>query len=572
MKHNLSKQIVSATLKGNGANIFVVIITLFAAALLSVVSPIIYKTLIDDVIPNGDIKRLVVYLILMITLPWLITLVSSLKNYFSTKIGENISSQLRLDCFDKVMHAKQEAFENITPPQILHRITRECGKIGEIYVTKDLATFVSEIISLLATLTTMLIFNVPLTCVCLVAFPLSFGLTKYVSKKNKALDAKLFACLEKGDKFLNEAFNKIKTIKLKNAYRFEENKWRIWLHEYRKIKLKTTITHSIHTFLLGNFIVNIIYGFMFFLSGLLVIRGKMTIGTLVSFVAFVPKVYSSLRNVLNIRITTSVIDNAFNAINEILELPQENRSGKKIDKITSLGFENVYFKYNRDDFGIEKMNFNIGQGKKIGIVGKSGGGKTTIIDLLTGLYYAQGGIVSVNENDICTIDLDSLRGRISVVTQDIELFEGNLEENITFNCEKSSCNIETMIEIVSLKDFIDKLPDGVHTRVGYNGELLSGGERQRIAIANALIKDSDVLILDEFTSALDLETEKKVMSYLLGIKDKIVIIISHRIYALMNCDEVYVISNGQIIERGKPTDLREKESFFAKMLNDMKYD
>lgn len=572
MKEKKSKHIVLKSISSNWTSVLIVVIALVLTSLLSLVSPIIYKVLIDDVIPNKDQKGLITYLILMIAIPWLIALIASIKNYFSTKIGENISSMLRIKCFDKALHAQQEAFEKITPPQILNRITRECGRIGEIYVTKDLATFVSEITSLIATLITMLIFNVPLTCVCVVAFPISFILTKYVSKKNKVLDSELFACLEKGNKFLNEALNKIKTLKLKNAYAYEAKKWETWIDSYKCIKMKTAITHSINGFLLGNFIINIIYGVMFFISGLLVIRGKMTIGTLVSFVAFVPKVYTSLKNVLNIKITTNVIDNAFDALDEILELPQENRMGVKLDKIDSLGFDKVSFKYNRNDFGIENMSFKIKKGETIGIVGKSGGGKTTIFDLLTALYYPQNGIVSVNDENTCSIDVNSLRDKISVVTQEVDLFDGNIKDNILFNCGQCDSDIDKLLKTVSLKDFIMQLPDGISTDVGYNGELLSGGERQRIAIANALIRDSDVILLDEFTSALDLETERKVMNYIFSLKDKIIIIISHRIYALMNCDKIYVIFDGKIIEQGKPTELSEnKESYFTKMLNDLNY-
>lgn len=567
-----SKKIVLKSLSGNLGNIIVVIFNLILTSLLSLVSPIIYKVLIDNVIPNKDKNGLVIYLILMIIIPWLITLVASVKNYFSTKIGEDITNALRINCFDKALHARQETFEKITPPQIVNRITRECGRIGEVYVTKDLVTFVSEIISLTATLITMLVFNASLTCVCIIAFPISVFLTRYVSKKSKALDAELVSCLEKGNNFFSEVLNKIKTIKLKNAYDYEADRCKKWLSYYCRTKLKNTITHSINGFLLGDFIINTIYGIMFFISGLLVINGVTTIGTLVSFVAFIPKVYSSLKNVLNIKITTNIIENAFGAIEEILDLPQENTSGLKVGEIYSLSFNNVSFKYNRNDFGIDCMNFNIKKGQIIGIVGRSGGGKTTIFDLLTGLYYPQKGAVRINEIDTASVDVNALRDRISVVTQDIALFHGSIQDNILFNNTQEVPNLREYLQILSLDDFIAQLPDGMQTNVGYNGELLSGGERQRIALANALLKNSDVILLDEFTSALDLETERKVMNHIFGLKDKIIIIISHRIYALMNCDEIYVISNGKIIEQGKPTTLSKNEqSYFNKMLNDMNY-
>lgn len=259
-------------------------------------------------------------------------------------------------------------------------------------------------------------------------------------------------------------------------------------------------------------IINVTYGVLFFYAGILVINNELTIGALVTFISFIPKVYSSLRNVLNIKVSTSVINNAFEKIDEILDLPQEKTEGKDVKRIESAEFKNVDFRYSRNDFNIKNFNLSLKMGDKIGIVGSSGGGKSTLFDLLTLLYYPQNGEIMVNSENINELNVQSLRSRIAVVTQDVSLFNDTIKNNIIYPDIRCNKDINRIIKSVSLNEFIGRLPDGLNTMVGENGDLLSEGEKQRIAIANAIAKDSDVILLDEFTSALDTATEKNILN------------------------------------------------------------
>ena len=245
---------------------------------------------------------------------------------------------------------------------------------------------------------------------------------------------------------------------------------------------------------------------------------------------------------------------------------------RNFKKIESAEFKNVDFKYSRNDFNIKNFNLSLKMGDKIGIVGSSGGGKSTLFDLLTLLYYPQNGEIMVNSENINELNVQSLRSRIAVVTQDVSLFNDTIKNNIIYPDIRCNKDINRIIKSVSLNEFIGRLPDGLNTMVGENGDLLSEGEKQRIAIADAIAKDSDVILLDEFTSALDTATEKNILNEIMKMDDKIIMMISHRVYNIMGCNRVIVIDKGKILEEGNPHRLIEDHnSAFYKIYNNIFY-
>lgn len=552
-RYSYAEFIIKNCVKKNVLLIIFILLLMVTASLMSLINPIIYKTIVDEIIPEKNIYKLLISLCIMTIVPWLSVFASSVKNYFSAKLGETFTSALRRQCFEKALLSKQENFEKISSTQILNRITRECGRIGDVYITNDLISFVSEVILLISILATMLVFNVKLTLICIMAFPFSFVLTWVVSRKSKKIDMELTNVFEKGQKYLNEVLKMIKLVKLKNGYLREITRLKSWLNEHKNAKLKSSVAHNINRFLIGDFIINIIYGILFFYSGIMVIENQLTLGEMITFITFVPRVYSSLRNVLNIKVSSSVISNSFEKIDQILELPQEKTDGKTIESIEKIEFKNVNFSYSRNDFNIVNFNLTLEKGEKIGIVGNSGGGKSTIFDLLTMLYTPQSGEILINNESSTFFNIGSLRKKISIVTQNIDLFNGTIKSNILYPMDEGDVN--NIINIVSLDEFIKRLPNGLETEVGDRGDLLSGGEKQRIAIANALMKDSDVILLDEFTSALDITIEEKIINEILQMDNKITIMISHRIYSILHCNKVLIINDGNIIEEGDPKKL-----------------
>ena len=553
--------------------ITVIVVLVILCALLSLISPIVYKKIIDEIIPSKNLSALIIPLIVMVLVPWLLVLLSSIKNYLLSILSTRITSNLRSESFNKCLRAKQSSIEHISSAQVADRIAKECGKIGEVYLTKDLASFVQEFVSLLTILLAMLFFDVKLTILCCLAFPASFFLTKVVANRSKKIDKQLIDHLESGYVYLTGALRKIKIIKLKNGYSVENTKWSNWLNEYKRIKQKATVIHNVNSFLVGDLIINIIYGVLFFSAGVMVIQGELTLGELVIFISYVPKIYSSLRNVLNIKISTEVISNSFDKVDEIIELEQEQQSGNPVETIYSIELRNVDFKYPRGDFNLSNFNLNIYTGDKIGIVGTSGGGKSTIFELISLLYTPQNGEILINGINAQDYTIDSIRSRVSVVTQNVDLFNDSILNNIIypFNYVEKA-ELQKIVNLVHLNELIDRLPDGLNTYVGEDGNLLSGGEKQRISIANSLIHDSDVILLDEFTAALDTNVEKQLIEAIMNLPNKIVIMISHRLYNVMLCDKILVVNDGKVIETGKPRDLlANPDSNFHLMYSKMMY-
>jgi len=569
----ISKKICLSILKKSWWLISIVLFLIISCSLLELVNPIIYKNIIDEIIPSKHTASLIIALILMVLFPWAVVLLSSLKNYILSILSTRFTGNLRKVCFDKCMHAKQEKLETIPSSQFANRIMKECGKIGEVFLTNDLVTFASQLITLISILITMLMFNVKLTLVCCIAFPISFLLSKFVASRNKSIDKQLIDHMEKGLNYLSNVLRKIKIIKLKNGFSAEHRRWQIWLDKYKNVKKRASVVHNINRFLLSDLIVNLIYGILFFVAGVMVMKNQMTIGELVLFISFIPKVYSSLRNVLNIKVSTAVINNSFEKIDEILELEQERIDGIQLDKINSVQLSNIDFSYSRGDFHLSNFDFDIKIGEKIGIVGTSGGGKSTIFELITSLYTPQEGCILINGDNASSYSISSIRSRIAVVTQNFELFNDSILNNLIYpSNEPNNEELSNVIKIVQLDNLISRLPEGLNTIVGEDGDLFSGGEKQRISIANALIHDSDIILLDEFTSALDAGTEKELIENIIKIPDKAVVMISHRIYNIMMCDKVVVMENGKIVESGCPRELlKNKDSKFSILYSNIIY-
>lgn len=546
-----TKEIIRTVTKRSIPMIVFILLLAAASSAMGLINPILYSKIIDEVIPKKDTGRLVFYLILLFLVPCLTTLVAGIKKHFCTKLGDRYTSRLRKECFRSTVYAKSEELEKMAPAQIVTRITKECGRIGEVYVTNDLLTFVTEIVTFVSVLITMFVINARLSLLCLVAFPLSALITSFVAKRAKTIDRELIHSMEDAQKYLTESIGAIKTVKLKNGCEKELSAWDRWLANYKRVRQRSSVIHYVNRFLMGDLIVNAIYSLIFFYSGLLVIRGGMTVGELVTFIAFVPKVYTSIRNVLNIRVATSVVSNSFEKIEEILTMKSEKFYGDTVGTIESVEMKEVKFQYDRADFAVSDLNLKIERGEKIGIVGDSGGGKSTLFDLLTALYLAQSGEILINGRSISELDVASLRARIAVVTQDTDLLNGTIGWNLFYPREKDG-EADAALRRACLSEFVSALPQGLETAVGARGSLLSGGERQRLCLANALLRDCDLYLLDEFTSALDTKTEEKILDEVFRLS-KTVVMISHRVYNVMRCDRVIVMEKGKIVEEGVPS-------------------
>lgn len=551
--------------------IIILIILMIAISYLKLKNSLIIVDIIDKVVPNKDVNLLIIIIIKMISISLSLLLLDIFKTFLSTKLGNYITSSLRRTAFECVLNAKYLKINKYSDSQVMSRITRETGKIGEVYFVNDIVGFFSESIFLLIVVITMIKIDKKFAIIIFALFPLFYFLAKFISKISKKNDKEYIEILESGQELILTSCKRIKKIKITNGHQKENEKFNLWLDSLYKHKKKTSITHSLNRFIMGDLIINIMYIVIIFIGIWYIIKDFSTIttGILISFLTIIPKIYSSFRVLLNVNISSKIIKNSMEKLDEIYSIEPETNiyDGINIDDIYSIEFIDVSFKYGDGLFEVKKLNFKVEKGEKLGIVGMSGGGKTTLFDLITRIIIPNEGQILINNIDLNKISLFSLRNNIEYVQQDLKLFNVSIRDNIIYPLEFDEKNYQKSIEEAKLNNLIESLPEKDKTKISNYEDNLSGGEIQRINIANAIYKNAKLFLLDEITSALDVTNEKDILSKLYKMNDKIMLITSHRIYNILNCDKVIVMNDGKIIEYGTIKQLRErKNSTFNNML------
>jgi ATP-binding cassette subfamily B protein len=255
----------------------------------------------------------------------------------------------------------------------------------------------------------------------------------------------------------------------------------------------------------------------------------------------------------------------------VLELPSaekyEEVDTRKLKK-AAIKFDEVSFRYETSDTVLKNVTFDLKSGEKVALVGHSGAGKSTIINLILKFYNPTGGNIYLNENSYQSLEHTYVRNNISLVFQDNELFSSTIRENVTYGSEASDKQIIEALKVANAYNFVMKLPGGLDAEIGERGVRLSGGQKQRLQIARVVLKDAPILILDEATSSLDAKAESEVQDALEKImKDKLVIIIAHRFSTIQNVNKVLVLDNGEIVDSGTPQELSNRKGIYADLLN-----
>lgn len=315
------------------------------------------------------------------------------------------------------------------------------------------------------------------------------------------------------------------------------------------------------------FVGNIAFSAVIILGHFRITSGAMTTGDFVSFVAALALLMDPIRKFSRANIKINQARGASDRVFGLMKLSREKNNGNKL--ITSLNrsivFDDVSFSYG-DQEVLSNFTLNIKKGEKVALVGLSGAGKSTLINLILRLYQIDRGSIALDGIPLEEIELQSLRGLFSLVSQDIFLFNDTVFENLTIGKERSEAEIDKALEIAHAKDFIKRLPDGLKTIIGDRGTKLSGGQAQRLTLARAMLEDSPILLFDEATSALDNESEKLVQKAMSEMsKEKTVITVAHRLSTIYDYDQIIVMKEGRIVESGKHLELLALEGEYSKL-------
>ena len=549
----------------------IVVVLMFLGTAAALVTPLLLRELIDRAIPRADTTAILALVAAMTLLPVVDVGLGLVRNYARASVGEAVTRRLRTGLFNHLIHGRLDDIERTKIGHIVTVLTRSCGRVGEVFVAQTVVQSMYHSILILATAGIMFTLNWKLALITLLAFPPSYLLARVAGSRERRLFHEQTDILSSGQSYLHEVFDNIKTVKAFNGESREMGWWEGWTRRNWRNKARMIAHHDLFRFGFWVAIQNVVRGIIFGYGAFEVVNGRATVGDLVAFLAYLPGLYESVRRVLDFITVGESVKAATGRIDELMALPTEPISGvhELVPQARGATVElsNVSFRYAREGFGIEDLSFRAGAGEFVGIVGPTGGGKSTVLDLVQGFYEPLSGRIQFDDHDIRDLPIGALRRQISVVPQDAWLWNDTILANITYpETEPDMALVDQVVHDAQLANFMDSLPNGLHEVLGPKGVDLSGGERQRIAIARALYRKAGLVLLDEPTSALDARTEFHLTAALDSLRQRsTLIVVAHRLKTVIDADKILVIDGGRIIESGPPQELRRGSGLFAMM-------
>ncbi|MDU5881776.1 MAG: ABC transporter ATP-binding protein [Clostridium perfringens] len=549
------------------------ILDLLAAFLVSACDlfyPMITRNIINDVIPNKQIKLLFVFAIVLT----LIFLIKAGLNYFMQYwghvVGVRMQADMRRDLFDKLQDMPNKYFDNNKTGVIMSRIINDLLDISELAHHGPEDLFIS-LVMLVGSFIILCTINVPLTIITFAIIP--FLLFYTIHKRNKMKKAFKETRVKTGEvnATIENSISGVRVTKSfgNKAYEMEKfDKSNGIFKKAREHAYKAMAEYFSGMF----FLVDMLELIVLIAAGYFTYLGKINIGDFAAYLLYIKMFLQPIRKLINFNEMFQNGMSGFERYEEIMneENEKEIPNAKELEDVKGkITIKDVTFRYDNKESILENFNLDIEAGKMVALVGPSGGGKTTICNLIPRFYDYESGQIFIDDVDISTVTLKSLRENIGIVQQDVFLFTGTIKENIMYG--NPNAKDEEVIEAAKnacLHDFIMGLEDGYDTFIGERGVKLSGGQKQRISIARVFLKNPAILILDEATSALDNVTEYEIQKALEELsKDRTTLVVAHRLSTVKNSDEIVVLTDKGIEERGTHEELIKLSGVYSNLHN-----
>ena len=549
------------------------ILDLLAAFLVSACDlfyPMITRNIINDVIPNKQIKLLFVFAIVLT----LIFLIKAGLNYFMQYwghvVGVRMQADMRRDLFDKLQDMPNKYFDNNKTGVIMSRIINDLLDISELAHHGPEDLFIS-LVMLVGSFIILCTINVPLTIITFAIIP--FLLFYTIHKRNKMKKAFKETRVKTGEvnATIENSISGVRVTKSfgNKAYEMEKfDKSNDIFKKAREHAYKAMAEYFSGMF----FLVDMLELIVLIAAGYFTYLGKINVGDFAAYLLYIKMFLQPIRKLINFNEMFQNGMSGFERYEDIMneENEKEIPNAKELKDIKGkITIKDVTFRYDNKESILENFNLDIEAGKMVALVGPSGGGKTTICNLIPRFYDYESGQIFIDDVDISTVTLKSLRENIGIVQQDVFLFTGTIKENIMYG--NPNATDEEVIEAAKnacLHDFIMGLEDGYDTFIGERGVKLSGGQKQRISIARVFLKNPAILILDEATSALDNVTEYEIQKALEELsKDRTTLVVAHRLSTVKNSDEIVVLTDRGIEERGTHEELIKLGGVYSNLHN-----
>ncbi|MBG9986373.1 ABC transporter ATP-binding protein [Facklamia sp. DSM 111018] len=531
---------------------------------IGLIPPLIMQRIIDQWIPNRNMSRVIQSAILFLSIPLIMASINTYYKYFIAVLARRSGRQLTTKAFKNVLEQKLTFFDQTNSGELATYIRQETIRYVMFWIAdlpQILANFIISIIIV------VFVFNLhgSFALLLLLYFPLAYFPSNYFAEKVQGMTQRVINCNGRMTQIITDSLRSIRFIKANQLKEQQVNQLQDTLDDSITIWGRIALFDNLSGLWTSNVVNQILTGVIFILSTIFVIQDQLSIGTIVVLLSYLTVFYANANNILTTNYQFKKQLAEFKPLADLINLKDiENSGSKPFDPQQSIIFKDVTFRYNQDrELIFQDLSLNIPIGKWIGIIGKSGIGKSTILDLLLGFYAVESGDLLIDGIPIDQYDLKSLRSKMAYVSQDQVLFPGTIRENLCLvKPQASTQELTDVLKKVDLYHFIQTLPQGLETPVGESGDLLSGGQKQRLNLAQALLRKTPILLLDEANAALDQATSLSIKETLTQLKETsnyTIISVSHDHNFLSECEIIYTLKN-KAAEVLKPTYEIEKES------------
>ncbi len=550
-----------------GKLVFTSVMMMFATALESAIPEITGRIVDELFVAQRDQQTALIYALALFSVIVLSSIFAMTSTAASSWVSNKVIMDLRVDMFAKLLRLPKSYFDQHPTGKTLSKLTYDVEQIAAA-ASSIWLDFIKSSMSVIILVGYLFYKNWQLSLTLLILLPLVYLAVKLSSNRMRSSSKKVQNSMGQMTHLLDENISGSSLVKIYHAQKQESTKFNDLIKNIRQQRFKVDMTGAFNTGFV-NILIGLSLGSVVYFSSTLL---NMSAGEFLSFFTAMGMLVKPAKSLVNINKPLQTAMAAGESVFGLIDEDEEHNDGTQ--QLTSskgaIKFKDVSFSYADDVTVLNKINLDIKPGETVALVGSTGSGKTTIIQLLAKFYSPDSGVISIDGTDISKFEVDSLRSQIAFVDQNVRLFNDTVKGNIALGQidTMSEEQIQHAAKVSNAHEFIQELSGQFDTQIGEDGAKLSGGQRQRLAIARAIAKDSPILILDEATSALDSATEKQVQAAIDEMqKDRTTIIIAHRLSTVQKADRIVVLRRGEIIEQGSHQELLSANGEYASLYN-----
>jgi len=560
--------------KGYKLKFSIAAISTISLAFVSALNPYIIGETVNDFVINQDISNLVFYIKILLTIVFTEVLLQFLFIYYANWVGQHIIRDIRATVFRNINSFKMSYFDTTSVGKLVTRVVSDIETIANFF-TQGVFMIISDILKMLVVIVVMFVMNWKLALVALAVLPILVYATKVFQVAIKATFQDVRNEIANLNGFVQERVTGMKILQLFTRENIEYQNFKKINNNHKKAHIKTVWYYSIF-FPIAEILSSFAIGLIVWFGGYQILEGFTTLGAVIAFIKMSQMLFRPLRQIADKfnQLQMGIVSGE--RVFKIIDTKSYIRKEGQIDASNiqgNINFSNVRFSYIQDEEVLKGVSLKVNKGQTVAIVGATGAGKSTIINLINRFYEIDSGTISIDSISVEDYELSSLRNQIAIVLQDVFLFSDSILNNITLkNSLITDSQVIDAAKKIGIHDFIMTLPDGYHYNVKERGVMLSSGQRQLIAFLRAYVSSPRILILDEATSSVDSHAEQMIQYATDTITEgRTSIVIAHRLATIKKADKIIVMDKGVIVEEGTHKELLKKRNGYYKNLYDKQF-